>query len=101
MKVVSPNDTSHTLTFIPRYYPTTAISFTLINEVTKVEETITTTNSVTDGILSVSFDYTFAERDKYNIKISEGNEIVYRGDLFCTEQEPQDFDITLNYITYE
>lgn len=100
MKVVLPSDTSHSITFIPRYYPTGAISLTLINEVTKVETVVPNANSTLDGITTIDFDFTFKERDKYNMKVTEGTNIVYRGDIFATEQTPQDFDITKGYITY-
>lgn len=99
MKVVSPNDTTHTITFIPRYYPTTGMELKLINEVTKVETIVVNSPSVSNGIVSMEFDFTFAERDKYNMIVSE-LDIVYRGDIFATSQAPQNFDITENYITY-
>lgn len=99
MKVVSPDDTSHSITFIPRYYPTTGMVLTLINEVTKVESIVLNNNSVLDGIVTINFDFTFKERDQYNMIVSE-LEIVYRGDIFATSQATQDFDTTKNYISY-
>jgi len=99
MKVVNPNNTTHTIQIIPRYYDfgTTVLTLTSLGTSTNVTHTATTTN----GITEIEFDFDFTERDKYEIKLTEGTEIVYRGQLFATEQETQDFNITVNYISYE
>lgn len=99
MKVVDPENTTHTIYVIPRYYDfdTTVLTLSSLGYSTNVNHSTNTVN----GLTEISFDFTFTERDKYEIKLSEGSEIVYRGQLFATEQETQDFDITVNYITYE
>jgi hypothetical protein len=100
MNVVNPEDSSHVIAVIPRYYDFGETVLTLSNSIDD-DEIVTHTTSVTNGILSISFDFTFVERDKYDVKLTEGTEVVYRGKLFATEQEAQDFDITVNYISYE
>lgn len=100
MKVVLPADSEHTIIFIPRVYPTGALSFFLLNESDKVETLVPQTYVTTDGLIFLTFTFTFAERDKYQIRILEGTEVIYRGKLFATDQEPQEFRITTNFIEY-
>jgi len=99
MKIVNPNDTTHIIDLIPRYYPSGSIAFTLTNEATQTSETITNTYIINDGVLTLTFDYTFLENTKYKIKL-EGVEIVFRGKLFATSQDTQDYKLTNNVYYY-
>jgi hypothetical protein len=49
----------------------------------------------------VSFNHIFTENDKFEIKITENNEVVYRGKLFCTAQTPQQYSQTKDIYIYE
>jgi len=99
-QVVDPNNTTHTIEVIPRYYDFTGAALTLTNLAKDFDQVVTHTESTTNGVLSIEFDFTFTERDKYTVKLEEGTDVVYRGQLFATDQESQDFDITVNYLTY-
>lgn len=101
MKVVDPSLTTHDVTFIPRFYPDNVIVVELKNEVDSVLSTPTNTYFVKDGKLTVRFDYTFAENDKFQIKVSEGDGIVYRGKIFATSQSTQAFKLTDGLYQYE
>jgi len=101
MKVVNPNNASHTIGVIPRYYGFTGAVLTLSNLAKDEEEAVAFTSSVAGGVVEIVFDFAFTERDKYTLKLTEGTEVVYRCQLFATEQETQDFDITVNYYSYE
>jgi hypothetical protein len=100
MKVVNPEDTDHIIDLIPRYYPSDNITLSLFNEATKVTENIDNTYTITDGVLFLSFEYTFTENEKFQIKLSEDTEIVYRGKLIATSQTPQDYKLTNNVYFY-
>ena len=100
MKVVNPNDASHTIGVVPRYYGFTGAVLTLSNLAKDEEEVVSHTELMVDGVVEIGFDFTFTERDKYTMKLTEGTEVIYRGQLFATDQETQDFDITVNYFTY-
>ena len=100
MKVVDPNNLSHSIELIPRTYQENVV-LDLYNEVTKVETTVANTSSFLDGIFTINFDFTFAENDKYQIKISKGTEIIYRGKLIATTQEPQKYKLTKDLFYYE
>ncbi len=92
--VINPDNTTHTLKVIPRFYPNLDITVYLYNEATQVTETPSNTYNITNGKLNVTFDFTFVNKDRHQIKISEGEKVVYRGKLVTTNQDPQDFKLT-------
>jgi hydroxyacyl-ACP dehydratase HTD2-like protein with hotdog domain len=96
MNVVIPSNTTHTLKLIPRLYPSDALVLSLFNEATQRFQTVENTYLVTDGNLFLEFDYEFIENSKYQIRITENNEVVYRGKLIATSQTPQDYKLTNN-----
>lgn len=100
MKVLNPNNTTHSISLIPRYYPDSAIVFTLFNETNKENTVVSNTYSITNGLLTIVFDYTFTNKSKYQLKLEE-NSIVYRGKLLITDQGTQDYTITKDLYYYE
>jgi hypothetical protein len=100
MIVVNPEDANHTFDIIPRYYPS-EIVLTLYNEVTQLSEVVNQLFIINDGIMTVSFTYTFTEQAKYQIKITDENGVVFRGKLISTSQIPQDYKQTNNLYVYE
>ena len=99
MKVVNPNNTTHAISIIPRSY-VEPIVLELYNEVTQVETIVANSITVTDGILLITFDFTFLEGDKYQIKLSKDSEILYRGKLLATSQDPQRYKLTNGVYFY-
>ncbi len=103
MIVVNPEDTNHTFDIIPRYYPRDIV-LELYNEVTQVSEIVNQLFVVNDGIMTVSFTYTFTyikEQAKYQIKLTDNNGVIFRGKLIATSQTPQDYKQTNNLYVYE
>ena len=100
MKIVNTTDTTHNISLIPRYYPDSVLTFTLTNEATKVVEVVANTYTIENGVFTLIFDYTFTDKDKFNIKLEE-NTIVYRGKLMVTDQETQEYKLTDNLYYYE
>lgn len=101
MKVVNPEDTSHSFLFVPRYYNFDGLELTLTNPVTDVSTIVDNTNATEDGFTNIAFDFTFANNDKYEITIKDGDDIVYRGKLIATTQEPQSYKLTAGFYRYE
>ena len=101
MKVIDPNNTSHTLVLIPRYYPTNSLTLEITEEASGVSESIANTYSITDGELSIEFTYDFTGKDKYSLKLNENTEVVYRGKLIVTDQQAQDYKLTNGLYYYE
>lgn len=96
MKVVVTTDTTHNIDFIPRFYTTNTVVLTLRNEADIDFEYIIVSNSFVevDGEYTITFDYTFKENDRFEFTITDGSDIVYRGKLISTVQEPQDYKLT-------
>lgn len=100
-KVVNPTNTTHSFDFEPRFKQTTTVDLHLTNESDSKEyEVANNTQELKNNLIKITFDYTFKESDKYQIKILEGEKVIYRGKLFATEQETQDFVITQSYLEY-
>jgi len=98
---VYPINTEHTLLLIGRYDTSKAIVLVLYNEATQEETTPASTYELLNGIMSVTFDFAFVENDKYQVKISDVDGIIYRGKLIATSQQPQEFKQTNELYYYE
>jgi len=101
MNIVNPNDTAHELKIIYRFDIPTEIIFNLYNEETQVSETVTNLFSVSDGYLIISFDFDFIAGQKFQIKITDGADVVYRGKLLVTTQSTQTFKASNELYYYE
>lgn len=101
MNLVNPNDTSHLIVIIPRRYTYNDLSLELYNEETQVSETIIFTFTVINGFINIYFDYDFIDGQKFQIKITEENEVVYRGKLMVTSQNAQSFKASNELFYYE
>lgn len=98
--VINPNNTTHTLKVLPRFYPDNDITVYLFNEASREEVSVSNTYNITNGKLNITFDFTFVDKDRHQLKVSEGEKIVYRGKLVSTTQEPQDFKLTNDLYYY-
>lgn len=98
MKILNSNQTNHDLTFIPRFTPDENLVFSLKNEVTKVVVDIPFLIIFVNGLCTINFDFTFAEKSNYQIKFTQNDEVVYRGKLFITSQPLQDYEHRSNTI---
>lgn len=100
MKILNPNDTTHTITLQPRFNPTTTLSLEFTNEVSKVVYSISNTYTYVSGVLNITFDLDVEESDRYSIKITESDTVIYRGKSFCTSQDTEDYKLTKNKYIY-
>jgi len=101
MKVVLPIDTTHLIALIPRYYTSDALVLELYNEVTQTKEIVPCIYIIQNGLMTITFDYDFIENDKFTIKISDSNGVIYRDKLISTSQTTQDFKSTKDLYYYE
>ena len=107
MKVVNPNLQINNISFIPRFSSfSPLINVNIINESTKDEtEFLQIPQSLVNGLASVNLDFSFNEGDKYDIKIfttfNSIEVIAFRGRIFATIQEAQDYNITKDLYIYE
>ena len=103
--VIDPTITNHTLNLTPRYYPVKGLIITLLNEATRVSTSVSMTYNITNGKLNGKFTFTFVDKDRHQVKITEGSTpatdpVLYRGKLITTTQNPQDFKQTSGLYTY-
>lgn len=110
MKVVNPNNTSHTIKLISRYYPADSLILYLYNEATQVETSIdidligisfVNYYNIVNGYINIDFDFTFSENEKYSIKLADNKDIIYRGKLIATTEETQNYLADNNEYYYE
>ena len=110
MIVVQPTETRHEIKIVPRYYPSGVFTLLLYNEATKVNTTIpifetgfsfTNNYYILDGYLYLNFDKEFNESDKYRITLKQNDEVIYRGKIKATSQEPQEYQQTKDKYYYE
>lgn len=109
MKIVNQNNTTHEFKLIPRFYPTSTLTLVLKNESTQEETTLpisfpelafTNNYFVLDGYLNLKFDFDFQHKDRFEFKLTE-NEIVFRGKIYATKEDTQDYKQTTGVYTYE
>lgn len=101
MIVLIPTNTTHTITFIPRFSPSDNLILQLYDEILQTTETIANTYSYTDGVLSMAFDLVCSESQKFQLKILEGTSVIYRDKIFVTAQDTQAFKATKDKYYYE
>ncbi len=103
MKIVNPINTNHEIIFIPRYYPTGDLTLYLTNETTKNVLTHVLTPITIDGYCYLNFDESFVNKEKYQIKITDSENIIFRGILFVTDQseDTQNYKTSKGVFTYE
>lgn len=103
--VFNPTDTTHTLICVPRFHPSTALTLNLKNEALvddKDGADVSNTYNVLNGKLRVDFTYTFTDRERFQVKITDAlGEVVFRGKIFATTQTPQDFKLNATTYYYE
>ena len=100
MKIVNPNNENHDIQLIPRYYPTDEITVELYNEATKIKYIVENIYVVDNGYLNLNFDFTFTEKDRFSIKITDVNGVVYRGKIYATAGETQDYKQSISRYEY-
>lgn len=100
MKVLLPNNISHSITVIPRYYPTNTLSLEVIKEGYDSTETIVPSYSISSGVMTLNFDLTGVAQDRFLLKLTEDSNLVFIGKVFFTEQETQGFKLTKDTYIY-
>ena len=94
MKVLNTTDSTHTIKLVPRFYASDSVVLELKNEYSRETETVANTYSVSNGVVSIVFDYTFTDKQRFQFKLTKDSNVVYRGKISITDQDPQDFKLT-------
>jgi hypothetical protein len=101
MKYINVANSNPSFNFIPRYYGFEELTLLLKNPITKEVFEVDNIFDELNGYVSISFDFTFANNDKYQITIKDGVNVVYRGNLIATTQTSQSYKLTAGFYRYE
>ena len=101
MIVLLPTNTTHDFNFIPRFIPTGELTLELYNEATQQFQTIDNLYVYADGLSTITFDLICTESQKFQLKILEGTDVIYRDKIFVTSQKTQEFKATKDHYYYE
>ena len=94
MIILREQNTSQSLTFIPRVMAATTI--VLRNETTNAETTIAANFTVSGYYLTTTNVLALKENTFYNLTIKNGNNIVYKDIIFCTNQANDTYTVNQN-----
>jgi len=94
MIILREQATAQTLTFIPRVMSATTI--VLRNETTNEETTISATFALSSYYLTTTTIFDLKENTFYNLTIKNGENIVYKDIIFCTNQANDTYTVNQN-----
>lgn len=100
MKIVDYQTTSHTIRVVPRFYPSGVLTIRLFNESTNETFVENCTYSFANGYLDISFDFDFANKDRFSFKVIENDSVVYRGKILSTKEDTQSYKQSTNLYEY-
>lgn len=100
MIVVDSTNTTHTSKIYPRFEPSQAVTYELYNETTREAVEIPNTYTYIDGIMEILYTYTFEVNSKFQVKITQGNDVIFRGKLIAINQDTQNYSPTDGIYTY-
>lgn len=96
-----PSNRTHGFNFIPRFVPSGELILELYNEATQQFKTIENLYVYANGLATMTFDLNVFEKDKFQLKISQGTDVIYRDKIFVTSQNTQEFKATKDHYYYE
>lgn len=88
------------LSIIPRYFPTGALDLNIKDTTTGLDTTQEVGYTILEGVLSFTFSLETISETRYQITLSEGTEIVYRGIAIATTQDTQSYLLTKDKYYY-
>jgi hypothetical protein len=94
MIILKQSNLVQEIKFIPRLLQATG--FTLRNEITNETTSFTETFTVSDYYLTTSTVFNLKEFTYYNLTVLNNSDIVYKGRIFCTNQEIKDYTVNQN-----
>lgn len=100
MNILNPNVSNHTITLQPRFSPSGDLFVYLTNETTKLVSDLSNSYTYVSGVLNTTFEIDVLEGDKFDVEVNNQSEIIYKGKLFCTSQDSQDFKLTEGNYKY-
>jgi len=96
-----PINTTHEFNFIPRFIPSSELILQLYKEETQQFQTVDNLYVYANGLATITFDLNVFENDKFQVKILQGTDVIYRDKIFVTSQNTQEFKATKDHYYYE
>jgi hypothetical protein len=87
MKIIYAENTTHVITLIPRYYPTGSVIVELENQTTRAKGNVTNSYTITDGIMTVTFEIVVKNKDNFYFTISKDGKIIYKGQIIVKDEQ--------------
>lgn len=101
MKIVNFNNIEHNITFVPRFFYYDLLILNLYNEITGVEFEVPFNSFFGGGFMSIVFNFNFKRNDRFSFKLQNDlKEIIYRGKIFCTIDNPQNYKQSTDLYEY-
>ena len=100
MVVVNSTEDTHRPKVVPRFAPSSIVVLELYNETTREVSTPSNLYLYIDGIMTFTFNFTFDEDSKYQMKVTEDGNVVFRGKLIAINQDAQNYDPSQGLYTY-
>ena len=99
---INPNNETHTLRVIPRYNPLGELTLNVKDTALNLDQDIVLSSYAytTTGGIEFDFDLTAVNETRYQLTITEGSEVVYRGIAIATAQETQSYLLTKDKYYY-
>tara|TARA_R110000751_G_scaffold258455_2_gene357838 strand:+ start:1392 stop:1706 length:315 start_codon:yes stop_codon:yes gene_type:complete len=103
MIIVNPTVTDHFIKVVPRFYPTTEVTFNISDSLNNTNDTVTAIYlRDTDDKLKLTFTYTFKEKYTYKMSLIDSNEeVVFMGMLFATTELPEHTMTPFTYTSWK
>ena len=101
MKVISPSNTNHTFSFVPRFNPKANLTLIIKKEGFETEDILNNSYIFTNGYVDITFYLTVVEGEKYKFEVKEGELTIYKGKLFVTNQDTQHYKQIQDIYIYE
>lgn len=102
MKVINPEAEIHEVEIIPRFSPVGEVQLILYNEATQENIILECEFTISDGIGNLVFvKNDFVKGQKYQFKLLNNDNVLYRGKMTVTDQEPQEYKLTKDFYRYE
>lgn len=100
MKILIPSNITQNIVIKPRFYPSSDVVLTLLNEATNESYILDNTYITLNGVTTITFDFNTSEGNRYQVEVLEGVHVVYKGKAFSTDQNTQDYELTKGRYTY-
>ena len=101
MTILTTSTDAQTFKIIPRSAPS-SVTFNLTDKSKRTTSAVSVSVSNSNGYMSISGSFNLIANRFYSFVVKDGNTIIYRGSIFCTDQTDYNvFDVHSGDYTTE